>query len=75
MTNVNLVETLSVDSSAIYDATYYPGVERLIILFKSGAQYEYRNVPNHVMAGLREASSKGKFLNKYVLSQYRFKKL
>ena len=28
-----------------------------------------------VMNGLREAPSKGKFLNKYVLAQYRFKKL
>ena len=75
MTNVNLVESLTVDSSAISEVAYYPNVERLIVLFKSNVSYEYINVPNHVMNGLREASSKGKFLNKYVLAQYRFKKL
>jgi hypothetical protein len=75
MTNVNLVESLTVDSSAISEVAYYPSVERLVVLFISGKAYEYLNVPNHVMNGLREASSKGKFLNKYVLAQYRFKKL
>ncbi len=75
MTNVNLVESLTVDSSAISEVAYYPSVEKLIVLFISGKAYEYLNVPSHVMNGLREASSKGKFLNKYVLAQYRFKKL
>ena len=75
MTNVNLMESLKVDSSAISEVAYYPNVERLIVLFKSGKAYEYLNVPGHVMNGLREASSKGKFLNKYILAQYRFKKL
>ena len=75
MTNVNLMESLTVDSSAISEVAYYPNVGRLIVLFKSGKAYEYLNVPGHVMNGLREASSKGKFLNKYILAQYRFKKL
>ena len=75
MTNVNLVESLTVDSSAISEVAYYPNVEKLIVLFISGKAYEYLNVPVHVMNGLREASSKGKFLNKYILAQYRFKKL
>ena len=75
MTNVNLVESLTVDSSAISEVAYYPNVEKLIVLFISGKAYEYLNVPAHVMNGLREASSKGKFLNKYILAQYRFKKL
>jgi hypothetical protein len=75
MTNVNLVESLTVDSSAISEVAYYPNVEKLIVLFVSGKAYEYLNVPGHVMNGLREASSKGKFLNKYILAQYRFKKL
>jgi hypothetical protein len=74
MTNVNLVETLTVDSTAIREVSYYPDVERLFVEFKNGREYEYFNVPNHVMNGLREASSKGKFLNKYILAFYRFKK-
>jgi hypothetical protein len=74
MTNVNLVETLSVESSAVSEVSYYPNVERLFVQFKNGREYEYFNVPNHVMTGLREAPSKGKFLNKYVLAFYRFKK-
>lgn len=74
MTNVNLVETLSVESSAISEVSYFPNVERLFVSFKNGKEYEYFNVPNHVMTGLREAPSKGKFLNKYVLAFYRFKK-
>jgi len=75
MTNVNLAETLTVDSSAIFEVAYYPNVERLFVLFKNGKEYEYFNVPTHVMNGLREASSKGKFLNKYILAFYRFKKV
>ena len=74
MTNVNLVETLLVESSAISEVSYFPNVERLFVSFKNGKEYEYFNVPTHVMAGLREAPSKGKFLNKYVLAFYRFKK-
>ena len=74
MTNVNLVETLTVDSSAISEVAYYPNVERLFVIFKSGNEYEYLNVPTFIMNGLRDASSKGKFLNKYVLGVYRFKK-
>lgn len=74
MSFVNLVEKLEVDSSAISEVAYYPNVERLFVLFKNGREYEYFNVPGHVMNGLREAPSKGKFLNKYVLAEYRFKK-
>ena len=74
MTNVNLVETLSVESSAISEVSYFPNVERLFVQFKNGREYESFNVPIHVMNGLREAPSKGKFLNKYVLAFYRFKK-
>jgi KTSC domain len=74
MTNVNLVETLSVESSAISEVSYFPNVERLFVQFKNGREYEFFNVPIHVMNGLREAPSKGKFLNKYVLAFYRFKK-
>jgi hypothetical protein len=75
MTNVNLVETLEVESTAISEVSYYPNVERLFVSFKNGREYEYLNVPTHVMNGLRDALSKGKFLNKYVLAQYRFKKV
>jgi hypothetical protein len=75
MKNVNLVESLTVDSSAISEVAYYPNVEKLMVLFINGKTYQYLNVPNHVMNGLREAPSKGRFLNKYVLAQYRFKKL
>lgn len=74
MSFVNLVEKLEVDSSAISEVSYYPNVERLFVLFKNGREYEYFKVPPHVMNGLREAPSKGKFLNKYVLAEYRFKK-
>jgi hypothetical protein len=74
MTNVNLVETLTIDSTAIREVSYYPDVERLFVEFKNGREYEYFNVPAHVMNGLRDAPSKGKFLNKYVLAFYRFKK-
>lgn len=73
--NVNLVENLSVESTAISKVSYYPNVERLFVLFRNGRTYEYLSVSSHVMNGLREAPSKGKFLNKYVLAQYRFKKL
>ena len=33
--NVNLIETLEVNSSAISEVAYYPNVERLFVLFKS----------------------------------------
>jgi hypothetical protein len=73
--NVNLIEKLEVNSTAINEVSYYPNVERLFVLFKNGREYEYLSVPAHIMNGLRDASSKGKFLNKYVLAYYRFKKV
>lgn len=73
--NKNISETLEVNSEAINGVTYYSEIERLIVQFTSGTQYEYVKVPKHVYIGIREANSKGRFLHKYIFGRYEFKRL
>ena len=45
------------------------------LTFKNGNKYDYNRVPNHVFEGLRTSESKGKFINKYILTRYSFKQV
>lgn len=74
MAKSNLFEILVVESSAISEVAYYNKEKRLFITYINGNEYEYSNVPSHVMSGLREASSKGKFINKFILGKFFFKR-
>ena len=67
------MQTVDVNSTAIQSAQYEYENYRLRLTFKNGSDYDYNDVPNHVFEGLRASASKGKFINKFILSSYNFK--
>jgi hypothetical protein len=75
MESTVLKETLIVSSTAIFEATYYNRICRLFITFRTGKEYEYFDVPEHVMTGLRSANSKGEFINKFITRHYHFRQV
>ena len=64
----NVSATVTVDSAAIQSADYLYDTEKLNLTFQNGFRYEYSNVPRFLFHGLQEAASKGRFINRYVLS-------
>ena len=66
------MQNVDVNSTAISTAQYEYDNYRLKLTFTNGRSYNYKSVPNHVFEGLRISSSKGKFINKYVLPVYSF---
>ena len=68
------MQTVEVNSTAIQKADYEYDSYKLTLTFKNGSSYDYTKVPNFVFEGLRTSQSKGKFINKHVLSTYKFKK-
>lgn len=47
----------------------------LIITFRSGTQYAYKNVPEHVYKNFRIAGSKGRYFNFFIKNNYKFDSL
>jgi len=66
------MQTVDVNSTAIQTAEYEYDNYRLRLTFTNGSSYDYTKVPNHVFEGLRTSASKGKFINKFILSSYKF---
>ena len=61
-----------VASSSIASMGYDPGRSVLEVEFHSGAVYRYYSVPRDVFSGLRQASSKGAFLNRRIRDRFRY---
>ena len=61
----------SVVAAFKYDAAH----EILRVTYVSGRVYDYRNVPEYVYNDMKEASSKGTFLNNVIKRNYQFKKV
>ncbi|WP_113671132.1 KTSC domain-containing protein [Vallitalea guaymasensis] len=59
-----------VSSSDICSIGYSSGT--LEIEFHSGSIYQYSNVPEHIFAGLMNASSKGSYFHSYVKNTYTY---
>ena len=47
----------------------------LRVFFISGSVYDYKNVPLKVYEQMRQAASKGTFLNQVIKARFRFKKV
>ncbi len=61
-----------VTSSTIASVGYDSRHAVLEVEFQSGAVYRYFSVPRNVFRNLREAPSKGSFLNRRIRDRYRF---
>ena len=62
-------------SSVIHHFIYDQAKSRLRVFFLSGITYDYMNVPRELYEKLRNALSKGKFLNKHIKGKYPFEKV
>lgn len=71
----NTIETVMVNSSAIYSAEYDLAKQTLKVYFNNESIYDYLDVPEFFWRGLVAAPSKGKFLNSYVFKSFYFKRI
>ena len=71
--NNNINAYLQFDSSAVCSADYNYESKDLSLNLPS-AVYTYQKVPCHVFDGLIQATSKGKFFNKYIKNNFKFNK-
>lgn len=63
------------ESSNLELVSYSRKNKTLIIVFKSGAVYQYYNVSRYQFEKLRQAESKGRYFHKNIRTKYRFEKL
>ena len=68
--NFDVYEELegSTDVKGIY---YHSGSHDLDVFFMRGVVYRYKEVPPGIVAGLRGANSKGRYVGKYLKGKYR----
>jgi len=61
----------SVVAAFNYDAPHHT----LNVIYVSGKKYAYKNVPERVYLAMKEAFSKGTYLNQNIKGKYPFKKI
>ena len=69
------IETVMVNSSAIYSAEYNVEKEELIVYFNNDVIYKYLSVPKFYWRGLFNSSSKGKFINSFISRKFTYNKI
>lgn len=62
-------------SSVVSAIKYFPYTATLRIIFVSGTIYDYKNVPEKIYTQMKEAFSKGTYLNKYIKGFYKYEKV
>lgn len=67
-----MIELKEVVSSNIAKAGFDNG---LVVEYKSGVKYKYKDVPEELYEQFLKAESKGSFMNKYIKGTYDFEKL
>lgn len=70
-TTINVV----IASSNLKFASYDTLTKILTISFNNESIYEYYNIPWEVFARLRSAESQGKYFNKEIAKNYKYKKI
>jgi len=66
---------LIMPSSVVASIQYDAASSTLRVTYVSGAEYEYKNVPEEVYTAMRTAFSKGTFLNQHLKGKYAYKKI
>jgi len=62
--------------SSVIASFHYNGAQHALdVVFNSGNVYRYLNVPEEVYESMKNAFSKGTFLNTEIKPKYRFKKI
>ena len=69
---LNEIRMIPVNSSNIAAIGYSAVCRVLQVDFLTGRRYRYNNVPSQVFDGFLAASSKGRFLNSIIKSEFAF---
>lgn len=64
------MQMIPVRSSAISAIGYDPLTRQMRIRFQSGSTYTFCRVPSEIFAGLRSASSKGRYYDRRIRGRY-----
>jgi hypothetical protein len=65
---------VSVSSSNLASVGYDPEQNLLEIAFQNGSKYQYYGVPHHIYEGLMQASSHGRFFDRFIKNAgYRYR--
>jgi len=64
-----------IDSSNLVKTEYDVETKKLVAEFKSGAKYEYDEVPHNIYTKFRMAESQGKFFNAEISKTYKYKRV
>ena len=62
-------------SSNLKSSIYDTETQELIVEFKKGGKYSYKDVPLQTVISLRRAQSKGGYFNKNIAKVYNYKKI
>ncbi|HET6766478.1 MAG TPA: KTSC domain-containing protein [Chitinophagaceae bacterium] len=62
-------------SSVVAAIKYDAPASTLRVIYVSGSVYDYKDVPEKVYKQMKEAFSKGEFLNKQIKPNYAFEKV
>lgn len=62
-------------SSVVQRYYYLPEKKTLRVVFVSGMVYDYKDVPEELYQQMKEAFSKGEFLNREIKDKYAFEKV
>jgi hypothetical protein len=72
---MNGVETtVTPGSSNITEFSYDPSTETLRVVFNSGGEYDYFNVPQSTHRMFQAAASKGEFLNRHIKGRFAYER-
>jgi hypothetical protein len=66
---------LNIKSTSLKSASFDCLKENLTVTFNSGTSYEYKKVPTLLFTKFRLSESQGKFFNRYIAKEYKFKKV
>jgi hypothetical protein len=75
MTTIKIPKLKPVESSNIEAAGYRKRDSLLVVRFKTGSVYEYRQVPQEVYTNFLSAESKGKYFYRNIRDAYDFEKI
>ncbi len=62
-------------SSVVQNFSYNADTKTLMVIFVSGAVYEYYHVPHAAYMDMKMSGSKGTYLNLHIKDKYGFKKI
>lgn len=62
-------------SSVVAHMNYFPKSATLRIIYTSGEIYDYLKVPATIYEAMKQAASKGSYLNKVIKKKFEYKKV